>query len=635
MKAKKIVALVLALVMVLALGTTALAATGDMSNPVTAADLNLYFGDPDYPATAPECYMYFKETGTNTYDAIYSTNGTTASTSFYPSILAFYVIPVKGANGQPVTTVTSITGTDMDFVTYDEETGAETVSTTATVNEKGFYTIKPKSSSSKIVINGTVTVNFSAPMSSTAAPGSIAKAVCGYLPVGQFARYNSFGWGTIFTDNTNVYDSTKQAKFVSSTGEGTSYIATGVSLGMAGGYVQFDMGTDENGADRLITNNPNNKYGIDFIVYGNAFVGNPEAGIVKVSQDGIKWYTLAGSRHYMTGTKWNQNISYIKITTADTTISGKTFSAAGIYCSTDFDAPSSDNADAVNAAIGEATWTGIPQLTGNTYPKTYSTATPAAAAWWPEWEKDSGNHDENYGQVWKINGDGDLNDVSWLRSGSAEVITYKNVTTVEDDMVVLNKTLSAAPTQAQMTDVYQWGYADVRPNAPRGADAVYGQAVNPYAVAASSTTEASGDGFDLSWAVDDDGRPVSLEGVRYIRVYSGVLFSAGVFGETSTEVCGLYVANAESSGVGTTSINSVSIGTDELDLSDATAYGNNTFYLDAEIANGNVITVTAASGANVFINGVESNTFTVSNTTNLVQVLVQVGNAAPYILVLD
>lgn len=640
MKAKKIVAIMLALVMVLALGTTALAATGDMSNPVTAADLNLYFGDPDYPATAPECYMYFKETGTNTYDAIYSTNGTTASTSFYPSILAFYVIPVKGANGQPVTTVTSITGTDMDFVTYDEETGAETVSTTATVNEKGFYTIKPKSSSSKIVINGTVTVNFSAPMSSTAAPGSIAKAVCGYLPVGQFARYNSFGWGTIFTDNTNVYDSTKQAKFVSSTGTGTSYVDIGVSLGMAGGYVQFDMGTDENGADRLITNNPNNKYGIDFIVYGNAFVGNPEAGIVKVSQDGIKWYTLAGSRHYMTGTKWNQNISYIKITTADTTISGKTFSAAGIYCSTDFDAPSSDNADAVNAAIGEATWTGIPQLTGNTYPKTYSTATPAAAAWWPEWEKDSGNHDENYGQVWKINGDTDLSDVSWLRSGSAEVITYKNVTTVEDDMVVLNRTLSAAPSQAQMTDVYQWGYADVRPNAPRGADAVYGQAVNPYAVAASSTTEASGDGFDLSWAVDDDGRPVRLEGVRYIRVYSGVLFSAGVFGETSTEVCGLYVANAESSSVGMTAA-PTSVSIDNLTITPATnanveSRGNNVFYYHTT---GGVseaeITVAAVSGANVFINGTAGTSLGLSENTEVVQILVQSGNAAPYILVID
>lgn len=623
MKAKKIVAIMLALVMVLALGTTALAATGDMSNPVTAADLNLYFGDPDYPATAPECYMYFKETGTNTYDAIYSTNGTTASTSFYPSILAFYVIPVKGANGQPVTTVTSITGTDMDFVTYDEETGAETVSTTATVNEKGFYTIKPKSSSSKIVINGTVTVNFSAPMSSTAAPGSIAKAVCGYLPVGQFARYNSFGWGTIFTDNTNVYDSTKQAKFVSSTGTGTSYVSTGVSLGMAGGYVQFDMGTETvNGkvVDRQITNDPTNPYGIDFVVYGNAFVGNPEAGIVKVSQDGVKWYTLAGSRHYMTGTKWNQNISYIKITTADTTISGKTFSAAGIYCSTDFDAPSSDNADAVNAAIGEATWTGIPQLTGNTYPKTYSTATPAAAAWWPEWEKDSGNHDENYGQVWKINGDTDLSDVSWLRSGSAEVITYKNVTTVEDDMVVLNRTLSAAPSQAQMTDVYQWGYSDVRPN---GSE--YGTILNnPYAAAPS--TQTGGDGFDLSWAVDDNGRPVSLEGVRYIRVYSGVLFSAGVFGETSTEVCGLYVAN----GTGSSSI------TKDLVIKNSSNVEVATTNMGvSEIASGTVNLTSEAD--NVYVNGVlvevTDYSFVIS-AGQMVQIITQTEDEAPYITVL-
>lgn len=621
MKAKKIVALVLALVMVLALGTSALAATGDMSNPVTAAGLTLHFGDPKYPPTDPECNMYFKETASNTYDAIYSTNGTTASTSFYPSILAFYVIPGE-VDGERVP-VNSITGTDIDFVTYDQETGAETISTTVEVNDDDFYTIKPKSSNSKIVINGTVTVNFSAPMSSTAAPGSIAKAVCGYLPVGQFARYNSFGWGTIFTDNTNVYDSTKQAKFVSSTGEGTSYIATGVSLGMAGGYVQFDMGTDENGADRLITNNPNNKYGIDFIVYGNAFVGNPEAGIVKVSQDGIKWYTLAGSRHYMTGTKWNQNISYIKITTADTTISGKTFSAAGIYCSTDFDAPSSDNADAVNAAIGEATWTGIPQLTGNTYPKTYSTATPAAAAWWPEWEKDSGNHDENYGQVWKINGDTDLSDVSWLRSGSAEVITYKNVTTVEDDMVVLNRTLSAAPSQAQMTDVYQWGYSDVRPN---GSE--YGTILNnPYAAAPS--TQTGGDGFDLSWAVDDDGRPVSLEGVRYIRVYSGVLFSAGVFGETSTEVCGLYVASSTGSGAATTTP-TVKVGTSTVTTSNMGTVTKKVYSATTK--------VTVTSGAeNIYVNGEKVTsgseiTFsTPSGSTNYVQIITQSGTEAPYI----
>ena len=609
MKAKKIVAIVLALVMVLALGTSALAATGDMSNPVTAAGLTLHFGDPDYPATDPECNMYFKETADNTYDAIYSTDGTTASTSFYPSILAFYV---EG-------TVTSITGTDIDFVTYDEETGAETISSVVEINDEGFYTIKPKSSSSQLVLNSTVTVNFSTPISATAAAGSIAKAVCGYLPVGQFARYNSFGWGTIFTDNTNVYDSTKQAKFVSSTGEGTSYIATGVSLGMAGGYVQFDMGTDENGADRLITNNPNNKYGIDFIVYGNAFVGNPEAGIVKVSQDGTKWYTLAGSRHYMDGTEWNQNISYIRIATANTTISGKTFAKAGIYVSTNFAIPTSDDADAVNAAIGAATWTGVAQLTGSTYPKTLNTDSPAAAAWWPEWAKDSGDHDENYGQVWKINGDSDLSDVSWLRSGSAEVITYKNVTTVEDDTVVLNKTLSAAPTQAQMTDVYQWGYSDVRPN---GSE--YGTILNnPYAAAPS--TQTGGDGFDLSWAVDDNGRPVSLEGVRYIRVYSGVLFSAGVFGETSTEVCGLYVATGSTTET-TVAPTSISVKgktrtTNNGKMSTITSLGTSDCAIEVN-----------ATG-NIYINGVATTSATVkpTSTGTKVQIVVQNGEAAPYI----
>ena len=619
MKAKKIVALVLALVMVLALGTSALAATGDMSNPVTAAGLTLHFGDPEYPPTDPECNMYFKETADNTYDAIYSTDGATASTSFYPSILAFYV---EG-------TVTSITGTDIDFVTYNEETGAETISSTVEVNADGFYTIKPKSSSSKIVLNGSVTVNFSTPISATAAAGSIAKAVCGYLPVGQFARYNSFGWGTIFTDNTNVYDSSKQAKFVSSTGEGTSYVATGVSLGMAGGYVQFDMGTDANGADRLIANDPTNPYGIDFIVYGNAFVGNPEAGIVKVSQDGTNWYTLAGSRHYTDGTEWNQNISYVRLTAANTALNSK-FTKAGIYVSTNFAIPTSDDADSVDAAISAATWTGVAQLTGNTYPKTLSTDSPAAAAWWPEWANDASGNAENYGQVWKINGDSDLSDVSWLRSGSAEVITYKNVTTVEDDMVVLNKTLTAAPSQAQMTDVYRWGYSDVRPN---GSD--YGTAINPYAAAPS--TQTGGDGFDLSWAVDDDGIPVKLEGVRYIRVYSGVLFSAGVFGETSTEVCGLYVtSNTISAGAGTTARPTVKRNGVAIDFAGKTAkqIDENVVYVKSKLAVGNTITVEDTGNAVVFINGEVRTSYTVTTTAKPVQIVVQNGDAEPYIVVL-
>lgn len=459
-----------------------------------------------------------------------------------------------------------------------------------------------------IAANGTTTYTITCPhYTATSSADVNPKVVNGYLPVGQFARWNSFGWGALYTDNTNVKSDSNDAKFK------TGYVSVGVSLGMAGGYVQFDMGENSR-----IQNNANNPYGIDFIVYGNAFVGNPEAAGVQVSNDGINWYTLAGSRHYMDGTKWNQNISYIRIATANTTISGKTFAKAGIYTSTDFVAPATDNAADVNAAIGAATWAGVPQLTGNTYPKPYDTATPAAAAWWPEWENDSNGKAENYKNVWNI--DNAVNGVSWLRSGSAEVITYKGVTVVEDDMVVLNRTLDAAPSQAQMTDVYQWGYADVRTNGSQ-----YGTVVNnPYAAAPS--TQTGGDGFDLSWAVDADGNPFPLSSARYVRVYSAVLFSAGAFGETSAEVCGLYKVN----GTGSSSTTKDLVIKNSLDAEVAT-----TNMGVSEIASG---TVTLSSDAeNVYVNGVRvesvESEFTIS-AGQMVQIITQTENEAPYITVL-
>ena len=460
-----------------------------------------------------------------------------------------------------------------------------------------------------IAANGTTTYTITCPhYTATSSADVNPKVVNGYLPVGQFARWNSFGWGTLYTDNTNVKSSSNDTKFK------TGYVSVGVSLGMAGGYVQFDMGENSR-----IQNNANNPYGIDFIVYGNAFVGNPEAAGVQVSNDGINWYTLAGSRHYMDGTKWNQNISYIRIATANTTISGKTFAKAGIYTSTDFVAPATDNAADVNAAIGAATWAGVPQLTGNTYPKPYDTATPAAAAWWPEWENDSNGKAENYKNVWNI--DNAVNGVSWLRSGSAEVITYKGVTIVEDDMVVLNRTLDAAPSQAQMTDVYQWGYADVRPNGSQ-----YGTVIdNPYAAAPS--TQTGGDGFDLSWAVDADGKPVPLSSVRYVRVYSAVLFSAGAFGETSAEVCGLYKVNGTGSGAATTDL----------------ILASNSSGL-VSTSNGGAKTVAAdtymirSSESNVFVNGVKvtaSSGYSFSvESGKTYQIITQNGTESPYITVI-
>ena len=537
--------------------------------------------------------------------------------------------PVSISEGEPVTiswngttgTVVSVDGSSyipQEFllwaqIDYTVEVNGTAISPNREPGEDDTaapYTITTNATNNTVIVasNGTTTYTVTCPHYTAAATGVNPVDVNGYLPVGQFARWNSFGWGTLYTDSTNVSSSSNDVKFK------TGYVSTGVSLGMAGGYVQFDMGNNR------IQNNANNKYGIDFIVYGNAFVGNPEAAGVQVSNDGVNWYTLAGSRHYMSDTKWNQNISYVRLT-ADNTSLNDAFTAAGIYVSTNFEVPSSDNASDVDAAIGAATWTGVPQLTGSTYPKTYSTATPAAAAWWPEYAQDSNNKDENYGNVWNI--DNTVNGVSWLRSGSAEVITYTGVTTVEDDMVVLNEGATAAPSQAEMTDVYQWGYADVRVNGSQ-----YGTIVNnPYADAPSAV--GGGDGFDLAWAVDANGNPVQLSSVRYVRVYSAVLFSAGVFGETSAEVCGLYVANGDGSGAATTTP-TVKVGTSTVTTSNMGTVTKKVYSATTK--------VTVTSGAeNIYVNGekVTSGTeitfSTPSGSTNYVQVITQSGTEAPYI----
>ena len=73
-----------------------------------------------------------------------------------------------------------------------------------------------------------------------------------------------------------------------------------------------------------------------------------------------------------------------------------------------------------------------------------------------------------------------------------------------------------------------FGYADVRMS---GFCKNYGQAGNPY-----TEEESHGDGFDLSWAVDENGRPVSLDSVHYIKVITANDVVQDITGEKSTEV---------------------------------------------------------------------------------------------------
>ena len=81
------------------------------------------------------------------------------------------------------------------------------------------------------------------------------------------------------------------------------------SLGNFGGYITYYY-------DEPITDNPNNKYGMDFYVIGNSSETNidsmAELGQIYVSEDGNTWYALAGSEHYEDKAIWDYTITYTK-----------------------------------------------------------------------------------------------------------------------------------------------------------------------------------------------------------------------------------------------------------------------------------------------------------------------------------
>ena len=473
-----------------------------------------------------------------------SGNVTAANESYYPDTFTLYV---QNPNGAP--SITAGSGT----VTYAYDAAEESKAYIVNISSAATITIHLNNATANA---GVYTLACEAPRG-TKPSAALPTAVNGYLPVGQFATGSA--WGSLFTDGTNLTGTTK--KFL------TGYTATGVSLGAAGGYVDFDL---------RVSNTSTNPYGVDFIVYGNAFNRNPEAGSVKVygfkgttDTDG-KWYELAGSLYYDDLTQRNKDVSYKKVSTGDN---------AGIYYQI------TDN----GVAPTDGGW------------KKFNTNT--AVTWWPE---DS----EGYNTVW-----GPVDDVV----KTDNIITYKGVSIVKD---------------TDTTNDYQFGYADIHVNGSN-----YGTAINPYE---ATNTSQGGDGFDLSWAVDENGNPVVLDHITKVRVYtsaamktdgSGEFTVPSIFGETSAEVCGVYGVNGNGTGVATKIPAIANAGT-SIEHS----------YLDTttvNAVNGSVqLTITGRGIANVYANGeklelgIPKTIYVSSGETKYVRVITQTGTESPYITLL-
>ena len=379
------------------------------------------------------------------------------------------------------------------------------------------------------------------------------------------------GWG-------DAYDSNGTVKATSS---------TGVSLGFFGGYAVYEF-------ENPIADDPTHPYGADFIVYGNAFWNNSEAGCIQVSQgpgdDGNwEWYDIAGSMYY---TKSTPNAS-IKFTN-----------------------PNPNEDKGITTAGATSTLADVPYdltVNGTTTPGTVTKNTFHNHSWFPL--------NANYFAA------------SGSRAAMAKVDEFSfvsrtlNSDSITDTLTFTGTLLNNYPGTGK-TDQIGFGYCDVHPNKTLGGTIAY----NPYQTFTSSSDydtkvagTSGGDPIDIAWAVNPDGTPANLDSIRYVRIYTGMAQMNGIFGEISTEVCGVAACTGTGAGVatsdlqiwGSTQIPTVHKGSQTV--------SNGTYYI-------------ISSEENVYVNGAKvtaspSYTLTVE-AGKTYQIITQNGTESPYLTVI-
>lgn len=539
---KKFTAILLAVVMVFALGASAFAAD---TTPVTtkAVDTTLSV-TVDYTIEG----LYFDGT----------TLKSSATNGYYPFNFSFIV-----SDRTAVGSITVSNGGSFAWASDSED--SETESTTTTY---GLVTLPTTSASTVTVTSksgGTLTISCAQPNGGTTAAGT---ALYAYLPApAQFVNegVTTGGWG-------DAYDSNGAVKATGS---------TGVSLGFFGGYAVYEF-------ENPIADDPTHPYGADFIVYGNAFWNNSEAGCIQVSKDGTTWYDIAGSMYYTKSTK-GATITYTNPNPSE----DKGITAAASNKGTLADVP---YALTVNGTTTSGT------VTKNTFHN---------HSWFPlnaNYFVDSGTRKEM----------AKVDEFSFV----SRTLNSDNITST----LTFKGTLLTDYPGTGKTDQIGFGYCDLHPNRTLGSTIAY----NPYQTFTSSSdyntkTEGTGGGdpIDIAWAVDSKGAPANLSSVKYVRIYTGMAQMNGIFGEISTEVCG--VAACTGSTTETAATPTITVGT-------STVTTTNGGIKSVGMLSG-TCTVNVSGTGNVYINGVAttSATFTPTSAGTKVQIIVQNGEAAPYV----
>lgn len=559
------------------------------NNPVDTGVVNLYFGDPDYDAVPPESLTQFVKTSTSPliYHATYVGSD---SANYYPDKLLLVIKPNSGT-----LTITGMTGTN--------------VTATPPASTNGVYdlTIAKTSSAKKIEFNAStggtpqpITITFDEPKDIKTGTSNLYA----YLPApAQFVNegMSSGGWG-------DAYSAAGDLKF------GGDPTGTGVSLGSFGGYAVFDFGTAG------IDNDPNNKYGADFIVYGNAFWANSEAGALQVAEDDGTgkpdvWYDIAGSDYYKSDVVRDYKVTYADPNPGVNTLASVPFTAK----------------DATGDGVNQ-TWTGNGLVDKNSYHN---------HSWFPLVVNYFANRSINSKTCQPVDRISDLDFVK--RVPSSINVTYTDGTTkTASNTALLYFDGVKYVSNGTLTNNTQFvfGYADVHPNRTSNFTTAY----NPYSLNGvanntqyntATTGTGGGDPIDISWAVDTNGEPVNLDNIRFVRVYTGVQQMNGVFGEISTEVLGLKPVTSETSSVGVTAPATVTYDTttyNPVAVSGSSTQGITT--ISQNVPNRTYTINTSATYTYVNHELLPSASLTISlgsGQTKLVRLITQDGNGEAYV----
>lgn len=553
-------------------------------------------------------YVAATVTGTNAYIGGVTGEGVTVSsdgttTSGGHTIYKFKAEAAATSYPYPVSLRIIPGGTDYDNTSY---TLSVSSSTATLKNFVGTYYLANFTGNNDTldfsITTGSNTIYYRVTFVSTGGSAATGNNAFAYLPApGQFTNegMGTGGWG-------DVYTSAGALKNFS----GSSVLTTGVSLGAFGGYLVYDFG------DNGLSNSDTTPYGIDFIVYGNAFWDNSELGCLQVygTKNGTDyaWYDIAGSLYYTSATTKNYDATYGNPNPSDT--------PSGTLASVPYTLDNwTSNGLVTKNTFHNHSW--FP-LDGNYFSsRTISSQTAPAMAKTATLPFATYQTEQSY---------------SYVENGTTYPITGGQ--TVKLTGVCLDTSTTKAKTQE-----YLFGYADIHPKGSGSLNAPY----NPYALSGITSASAynsliancgGGDPIDISWAVNGAGEPVHLTKIKYVRIYTGTQQMNGAFGEVSAEVCGVYAASGIGDGAG--SAPTIKIGKNSATTTLSTS---NMGCVDYAFSSGTsfkfkvTLPADASGDAVVYVNGekvTSGTTLTYSmsaGNSTLLQVITQDGTNAPYI----